>query len=152
MTTPESAAFDSLPPAHQWLPLLSESLARQGRFRWQLYSSSMEPTLPSGCQIEIVELPLVIPLGALLVFVHRGELVVHRLVHRRGEFFITQGDNRNETDRRLRRTQILGIVVAAYDDKGRIWPSRAEWATSRRWLLRARWLWLRRRLKRYLSP
>lgn len=149
MSAPDPASYDPLPSPRQWLPLLSESLAREGRFRWRLHGSSMKPTLSPDCEIEIAPLPDAVPLGTLLVFVHRHELVVHRLVHRTGEFWITQGDNRRETDLRLRPTQILGIVVAAYQDESRVWPGRFERLAVRGWLLRARLLWLRRRLKRY---
>ncbi len=151
MSVPDLTSYDPLPYPRQWLSLLSESLVREGRFLWQLRGSSMEPTLPPDCQIEIVPLPADVPLGALLVFLHRRELVVHRLVHRTNDYWVTQGDNRRETDLRLPPAKILGIVVAAYQNENRVWPGRFEWLATRGWLLRARLLWLRRRLKRYFA-
>ncbi len=89
---------DALPNLHQWLPLLSESLAREGRFRWQLRGGSMRPTLPPDCQIEIAPPPQVIPLGALIVFASGSALVAHRLVYRADPFLVAQGDHRREPD------------------------------------------------------
>lgn len=142
---------DALPNLHQWLPLLSESLAAQGRFRWLLRGASMAPTLPPGCTIEIIPPPEQIPLGALLVFAAGDTLVVHRLVHRAPPFLVTQGDNRREPDRWLRSSQVLGVVAAADRDGERIWPGAWESATRWRWISRAGGLWLLRRLKKAMT-
>lgn len=142
---------DALPNLHQWLPLLSESLAQQGRFRWQLRGGSMLPTLSPGCLIEITPPPPEIPLGALLVFAGDGSLVVHRLVHRSPPFLVTQGDNRREPDRWLRPSQVLGVVAAAYRDERPIWPGAWETVIRWRWIGRAHGLWLLRRLKRAVN-
>ncbi len=140
--------MDSLPNLHQWLPLLSESLAQQGRFRWQLRGASMLPTLPSDCEIEITPPPAVIPLGALVVFASGASLVAHRLIHRAPPFLVTQGDHRREPDPWLRPEQVLGVVDAAYQDERRIWPRRGETLRRWWWISRARLLWLVRRLHR----
>lgn len=141
----------ALPNLHQWLPLLGESLAAQGRFRWLLRGASMTPTLPPGCEIEIIPPPARIPLGALVVFAAGDTLVVHRLVHRAPPFLVTQGDHRREPDRWLRPSQVLGVVTAAYRDGERIWPRAWEAATRWRWIGRADGLWLLRRLKKAMT-
>jgi hypothetical protein len=142
---------DVLPNLRQWLPLLSESLAQQGRFRWQLRGASMLPTLPPGCEIEIVPPPATLPLGALLVFAGRDSLVVHRLVHRSSPYFVAQGDNRREPDPWLRPDQVLGVVLSAYRGEHRLWPSRWEPVLRWRWIGRAGGLWLLRRLRRIVN-
>lgn len=139
---------DALPHLHQWLPLLSESLATQGQFRWQVRGASMTPTLPPGCVITITPPPAQIPLGALLVFAGDDALVVHRLVHRTPHFLVTQGDNRRTPDRWLRADQVLGVVAAAHQDGRRIWPKAWEAARRWRWISRAGSLWLLRRLQK----
>ncbi len=142
---------EALPNLHLWLPLLRESLAQQGRFRWQLRGGSMLPTLPPGCEIEIAPPPATIAPGALLVFAGNTSLVVHRLVHRAPPFLITQGDNRLEPDPRLGASQVLGIVVAAYQGERRLWPRAWEPILKWWWIGRAGGLWLLRRLMRRLS-
>lgn len=146
----QPSADDALPNPYQWLPLLRESLAREGRFRWPLHGLSMTPTLPPGCTIEIVPPPDPIPLGALVVFADHAALVVHRLVHRRDLYLVTQGDNRRETDRRLLPGQVLGVVTAAYHDERRVWPGPLEPLRRAWWINRARGLWLLRRLEKRL--
>ena len=150
MLASTDAAGDSLPNLQQWLPLLSESLAQRGRFRWQLRGASMLPTLPSGCEIEIVPPPAAIPLGALVVFAGGASLVAHRLVHRAPPFLVAQGDHRREPDGWLRREQVLGVVAAAYLDERRIWPRPGESLLRWWWVGRACLLWLLRRLKRHV--
>jgi hypothetical protein len=144
----DPAAVDALPHLHQWLPLLQESLAQQGRFRWQLHGMSMSPTLPPDCEIEIAPAPPTIPLGALLVFAGNSSLVAHRLVHRSPPFFVTQGDHRREPDRWLHPSQVLGVVVAAYRAEQRIWPGTWEPVLRWFWIARASLLWLLRWLRR----
>ena len=120
-----------------WFPLLQETLAREGVFRWQLSGQSMEPTLPDGCEIEIVPASGEIPHGTVVVFAGDGALVAHRVVHRSGSYLILQGDGRRTSDRWLLPGQVLGSVVASYHHGRRIWPGRAERLSRWRWIGRA---------------
>jgi hypothetical protein len=137
--------------ASAWLPLLREALAKEGVFRFPLRGSSMRPTLPAACDIEIVPLPAEVPLGALVVFVVNDTLIAHRLVRRSGVYWIAQGDGRLGPDRPLARDQILGLVSAAHVDGEKCWPpafprpAAALWI-ARHWALRparAAWRFLR---------
>ena len=122
-----------------WLPILQEALTREGRFRFPLHGSSMRPTLPTACEIEIVPLPAAsedVPLGALIVFAHGDALIAHRLVRRTGLTWMVQGDGRLAPDRPVAPAQVLGVVAAAYAGERRIWPRRAEGLV--------RWLWIAR--------
>ncbi len=127
--------------ASVWLPLLQETLAREGRFRWRLRGVSMRPTLPDECEIEIVPPGETVRLGDLIVFVSGDTLVAHRLVRRAGVRWITQGDGRLGPDAAQNPAQALGIVVAAYRDGERCWPGSGQrllaalWV-ARHWLLR----------------
>ena len=152
MSDVTESSSEALPNLRQWLPLLSESLAQQGRFRWQLRGASMLPTLPPGCEIEIAPPPAAIAPGTLLVFAGNASLVVHRLVHRAPPFLVTQGDNRLQPDPRLRSSEVLGIVVAAYQGERRLWPRPWEPILKWWWIGRAGGLWLLRRLMRRLNP
>lgn len=122
-----------------WLPLLQETLAKEGRFRFPLRGNSMRPTLPAACEIEIAPPPPVAPLGSLVVFASGDALIAHRLVRRIGSnppVWVAHGDGRLGPDRPLRPEQLLGIVVAAYLDGRRIWPGPAEKLL--------RWYWVAR--------
>ncbi len=148
MSDVTEATSTDLPNLRQWLPLLGESLAQQGRFRWQLRGASMLPTLPPGCEIEIVPPPATVPLGALVVFASHASLVTHRLVYRADSFLVTQGDNRREPDRWLRPEQVLGVVLIARQGECRLWPTPWEPIRKWWWIGRAGGLWLLRRFKR----
>jgi hypothetical protein len=125
-------------PVHlssDWLPSLKEALARGERFRWSLRGNSMRPTLPTSCRIDLVSAPSRLRLGDLIVFAYRDELVAHRIVHQSKGKWITQGDGRLGPDQPLDASQVLALVVAAYDDDGRLcWPRRLEWARAYCWV------------------
>lgn len=129
-----------------WLPLLREALSQEGRFRFPLRGNSMRPTLPSQCEIDIT--PSVRPprLGELIVFVVDDALVAHRLVRRKGNTWIAQGDNRLVPDQPLPPEQVLGQVSAAFVNGSRIWPKPWERWVAWPWIVRhhvlrgARWI------------
>ena len=100
--------------ASAWTPLLREALAREGRFRLPLRGTSMLPTLPVECEIEVAPLSQRAPLGSLVVFAAGDILVAHRLVRRAGGRWVMQGDGRRVPDPPAEAGQILGVVVAAY--------------------------------------
>ena len=131
-------ASSARPPlmAAAWTPLLREALAREGRFRLSLRGTSMLPTLPVECEIEVAPLSQRAPIGSLMVFAAGDILVAHRLARRAGGHWVMQGDGRRAPDPPIAAEQILGVVVAAYRDGLRCWPDRAEPA----W----RWFWVAR--------
>lgn len=122
--------------AAAWLPLLQEALARTGRFRFPLHGTSMRPTLPDGCEVEIVPLPGSPPLGSIVVFAEGDSLIAHRLVGRRGAHWILQGDGRLGPDKPLSPDHALGMASAAYRAGQRIWPGPAEPLLRRLWVAR----------------
>ena len=119
-----------------WLPLLRDALAHEGRFRWRLRGASIIPTLPPDCEVEIAPVPPVVPLGSLVVFADGDALIVHRLVRRTAGRWITQGDGRLIPDRPLAPEQLLGLVVAAYAGGRRCWPGPHARAAIPFWLAR----------------
>ncbi|MEA3338216.1 MAG: S24/S26 family peptidase [Chloroflexota bacterium] len=136
-----ASSGNDFPPLRDWLPLLQESLAQSGRFRWRLQGTSMMPTLPPGCEIEIVPAPKELRSGLLVVFSNGATLVAHRVVHRDGQYWITQGDGRWHPDLPLDADQVLGTVASAYQGEKRIWPRRFGRVTRWFWVARAHLLW-----------
>ncbi len=139
------------PPATVWLPLLQDALARRGSFTLPLRGSSMRPTLPAECDIDIVPLEGEPVQGQLIVFALGDVLVAHRLVRRAGVWWIAQGDNRRGPERALKIEQMLGRVVAARVGDRLVWPGRLEPLLARAWLARYQALraprWVYRRLR-----
>ena len=119
-----------------WLPLLRETLATEGAFRFPLRGTSMRPTLPIECEIKITPLPAKVPLGALIVFVNDDRLVAHRLVRRSGERWIAQGDGCLGPDRPMATEQILGLVTAAHQDGHQCFPTVASRLLALFWVAR----------------
>ncbi len=123
-------------PVGQWLPLLRETLAREGSFRWQMEGSSMSPTLSPGCEIEIAPLTSPPALGELLVFVADDTLVIHRLVRRWRGLWITQGDGRTLPDKAIPPQAVLGRVVLAYRAGQSFWPTNYSRHLALLWVMR----------------
>lgn len=132
----------------RWLPLLRDTIVRDGEIRWHVEGASMLPTLPPGTEIVVVPLARPPRLGEILLFMEGEHLVVHRLVRRLGDLLVTQGDGRLTPDRPLRREQLVGRVVAANLGPQRHWPGRLESLGRSYWLLRYQLLRLQRRVAR----
>lgn len=140
------------PPVHKWVPLLRESLHREGRFFWQVEGQSMLPTLPPNSTIEIHAVgDAGVRLGDVLVFAHQDVLVVHRLVARRGDTLILQGDNRIAPDAPISLHQVIGKVVKATYQQNSTYPYKFIQVVALFWIARYYWLKIRRVLHRKLK-
>ena len=136
---PEAAPPASVREVTAWtdyLPVLKAALGRAGSMRLPLLGSSMLPTLPSGCEVEIVPLTGGPVTGSLVVLVNSDGLVAHRVVRRQGEVWVTQGDGRRCDDGRISSWQLLGKVQTAYRDGRRIWPRPCEGVFAVFWVAR----------------
>jgi hypothetical protein len=138
------------PPLHKWVPLLRETLQREGRLLWQVQGQSMLPTLPPDCTIEIHDVASGVQLGDVLVFVDKAALVVHRLVARRGERLILQGDNRKVPDAPIHLDQIIGKVVKATYQERLTYPHKFLRFIAIFWIARYYWFRMRRFVYRNL--
>ena len=104
--------------------------------RLALRGTSMRPTLPEACEIDVAPLANAPPLGSLIVFVRPEGLIAHRLVRRLDHHWITQGDGRRHADSPVQHSQLLGRVVAAFCEERQCWPARYERPLSVCWILR----------------
>ena len=57
-------------------------------------------------------------LGDIIAFVHPETqgLCVHRIVRKKGDLYVTRGDNRSENDERVPQESILGFVTGVQRD------------------------------------
>jgi phage repressor protein C with HTH and peptisase S24 domain len=136
------------PSVETWVPLLRDTLARNGKFFWQVQGKSMLPTLPSDCTIEIHPMRREARLGELLVFADKNTLVVHRLVARHSERFILQGDNRAVWDAPISPEQVIGRVFQATYQNTLVYPHKLNGLIAYFWIARYYWLKLIRFLIR----
>jgi hypothetical protein len=132
----EARANRTATTAAAWLPLLRTALEAEGRFRLPLRGTSMTPTLPPACEIEVVPLAGAPRLGSLIVFASGDALVAHRLVRRAGRRLIAQGDNRLAPDASLDPAQVLGVVADARTDDRVVWPGRLSSFAAALWVAR----------------
>ena len=114
---------------------LRDALSRNRDFSWPLQGESMRPTLPPGCVITIQ--PLQKPrLGDIVVFPRGDRLLAHRLVRRRRDGWICQGDARRTPDGVIARERIIGRVVEARLGERVVWAAPESMPTRCRWILR----------------
>jgi phage repressor protein C with HTH and peptisase S24 domain len=136
------------PAVETWVPLLRDTLARDGKFFWQVQGKSMLPTLPPDCTIEIHPMQGEARLGELLVFADKNTLVVHRLVAQRAAHFILQGDNRAVWDPPISPDQVIGCVFQATYQNRLVYPHKFNRLIAYFWIARYYWLKLIRFLVR----
>jgi hypothetical protein len=78
---------------------------------------SMLPTIAPGAPIEVLCGDEAAP-GDVILFLHRGQVVVHRLLEVRGEWMLTRGDANPIPDLPVRREALVGraTAIASYDE------------------------------------
>ncbi|HKO02225.1 MAG TPA: S24 family peptidase, partial [Thermoanaerobaculia bacterium] len=85
---------------------------------------SMLPTIAPGAPLEIVcgdEATT----GDVILFLHRGQVVVHRLLATRGDWMLTRGDANPVPDLPITRDALVGRVAAPrYDESA--WQRRSR--------------------------
>lgn len=99
------------------LLLLMETLRSQGTGSITVRGASMHPTLRDGWRLQVQALPgSTLQVGEIGVFLHGGNLTIHRLVWRHhfdgNESLVFQGDN-NAVRETVPPEAVLGRVVAA---------------------------------------
>ena len=84
---------------------------------WYLKSGSMAPAYPAGSVI--ITSPLVSPdIGSVCAYEHNGMTVVHRIISRSENGFITKGDANNCSDpspvseNDIKGTMLIGIPLS----------------------------------------
>jgi len=78
--------------------------------------TSMYPTIKPGDYVIIDTTPEKLEVGDIVVFMHNGELIGHRIVWMHGNVIITKGDNNNFLDMPIDRSKIIGEVKKVIED------------------------------------
>ena len=96
------------------IDLLAAVLEKGARFRFQAKGFSMSPFIKDGDVVTVSPLSeCSLGLGDVVAFINPAirNLVVHRLVGKRGNSYLIKGDNTAETDGSIAKTNILGCVT-----------------------------------------
>jgi signal peptidase I len=104
------------------LDLATEVLTSFGHARLPVTGSSMFPCMHPGDLLEIHRPVFPIRTGEVVVFLLHARLVVHRVVGRTGDLYITRGDRRRFPDAPVHAAAILGCVTAIERRGRRISP------------------------------
>jgi phage repressor protein C with HTH and peptisase S24 domain len=107
-------------PGPALIELLSAVLGRGRVFRFRAAGSSMYPCIKNGDVIVVAPFPSgALPrLGQIVAFVQPGtrNLVVHRVVAKRGRSFLLKGDNMSLADGLIPAANVLGYVARVERD------------------------------------
>jgi len=94
--------------------LVADVVRASGQVQLKVTGASMVPVLWPGDLLTVRSFePSSLTPGSILVFRQNQRLVVHRLMHREADSFITRGDARPCLDAPVSPAEVLGRVVAA---------------------------------------
>ncbi|MBN1663791.1 MAG: S24/S26 family peptidase [Deltaproteobacteria bacterium] len=132
---------------------LIEAVHEKGAaFRFQASGYSMTPAIRDGDVITVSPLKDIIPgRGDVLAFRHpeQPHMLVHRVLRKRGNHYLIQGDNCPGADGWIPAENILGLITCV-ERQGtvRFWPNRSKLSFWSNLYLSAYPLWppLRRKL------
>ena len=82
-------------------------------FRFRAKGASMSPFIKDGDVITVSPLSGALPrLGDVVAFTHPNteRLVVHRVVGKKGRYFLLKGDNVSRVENKVSRKKLLGFV------------------------------------------
>src|SRR5690242_20501702 len=96
--------------------LLARELIANGKgFRFCARGQSMWPTIQDGDILHVEPIRKSPRIADIVLFVKDGEFKAHRIVGRRGRYFVTRGDTGMEIDGIVRREEIVGRVVSKWN-------------------------------------
>lgn len=100
-------------PRQEFYDLYKGLLDKAESFRIQVKGGSMFPFIRSGDWIEVFPLkePLSVTKGDVILFVKEGCFYVHRLIKKKGGFFVTKGDFSSYEDGNITEKDILAKVL-----------------------------------------
>ncbi len=100
-------------PRQEFYDLYKGLLDKAESFRIQVKGGSMFPFIRSGDWIEVFPLkePLNVKKGEIILFVKEGCFYVHRLIRKKGGFFVTKGDFSSYEDGNITGKDILAKVL-----------------------------------------
>ena len=116
---------------------LIEAVHEKGAsFRFQARGYSMTPAIRNGDIITVSPLKDIMPCrGDVLAFRHpeRPQMLVHRVLKKKGNHFFIKGDNCSEADGWIPAENLLGFITRVERNaKARFWPNRGNphfWST-----------------------
>ena len=99
--------------------LLRAVLGKGAPVRFRAKGFSMSPFIKNEDMVTLSPLQAASPgMGDVIAFVLQGtdKLCVHRVVGKKGDFYVTKGDNTSEADESVPKENILGFVTRVERD------------------------------------
>jgi hypothetical protein len=106
------------------IDLIKEVINKTLPFRLKVTGFSMFPFIRNGDVITISPLPFSPPkIGDILAFTvsHGRKLFIHRVIGKKGNSYLTRGDNTLSVDGLIPRADILGMVIRAERNGKRVY-------------------------------
>lgn len=116
---------------------LAEEQLAEGKPVWMTFGGdSMLPTLRASDAILLQPLDDTPPrVGEVLLFHNNGQRVVHRLVSRKGDTYILQGDNNTGTERVHGADLLARLVKVRHRDRREVAAGSLRWRLASGWRL-----------------
>lgn len=100
--------------------LLRDVLQKGADCKFIATGCSMSPFIKDGDVLTISPLLFSPDIGDVVAFIHpkTGKLNIHRVVSKKGDFYLVKGDNTLEADGFIRKENVIGFMTAV-ERKGR---------------------------------
>lgn len=101
-------------PENTTFRLLANDLIAGGYgLRFQAIGRSMLPTIQDGEIVHVKPVAVnMLRIGDIILLRSGAEFKAHRIIRKRGQYFVTRGDAGTDPDGEIRCDQILGMVIA----------------------------------------
>lgn len=96
------------------IDLLRSVLKKNVPFRFRARGDSMVPFIMHDDLVTISPLPNSLPrIGNIIAFTYQGidKLIIHRVIKKKGDYFLIKGDNLTHNDGFIHRSNIIGYVT-----------------------------------------
>ena len=134
-------------PNEDFFALVEEFIAEGKSVNIAVKGNSMRPFLPNGRRVQLTPCTEAeIRPGVVVLFRHRGVHILHRVVARRGDALLLQGDGNVVGQEQASVADVVALVRFVFLREG----GQPLATASRSWRFRSRcWMWMRP-FRRYL--
>jgi signal peptidase I len=144
--------------SQEWLFKEAKNFLSQGeKVIIRMRGKSMNPYLREGKDRVVLSpyRPEELQIGAIVLFTYRDKYILHRIIGRKGDCFVTQGDGICKNTEIVQKQDIIAIVRTVIRPSGkevsvRSWGGQAYWFCWRHIRLGRYLLWLLYKIRRII--